>query len=440
MKKTLDELLEEALLPDDEHPYEIPEDWVWVTLNEFAECWDKYRKPINSTERARRMGNIPYYGATGQAGWIDDYLTEEHLVVLGEDGAPFLDPFKSKSYIISGKAWVNNHAHLLKSKFDITGNKYLNYYLNNFNYSGYVSGTTRLKLTQKSMMEIPIPLPPKKELDNIVKKIEILLSKIDEAIQLIEDVKKTFELRRAAILINIFQKNKMENINQGRNREPYTLPQDWEWIKLSEIGELKRGRSKHRPRNDAKLFGGNYPFIQTGDVANAEKFITSYNKTLSEFGLLQSRLFEKGTLCITIAANIADTALLAFDACFPDSVVGFNTKHSYINNEYVHYYITTIKEELEHYAPATAQKNINLKVLNEVLVPIPPKGEYMRIMSVIPQLEALENEIMNTLNLENKLNTLKRSILSKAFKGELGTSDTNDEPAKNCLKSILKVK
>ena len=106
--------------------------------------------------------------------------------------------------------------------------------------------------------------------------------------------------------------------------DPVTNPKGWPLIKFSEIGELDRGKSQHRPRNAPELLGGPYPLIQTGDVANSGGYIRSYKSTYSEIGLKQSRMWPKGTLCITIAANIAKTGILTFDACFPDSVVGFS--------------------------------------------------------------------------------------------------------------------
>jgi len=396
-KKSTEELLREALVPEEEQPYPLPENWVWVKLLAgSASCLDKLRKPVNATERAKRQGNIPYYGATGQAGWIDDYLTDEELVLIGEDGAPFLDPYKNKAYMISGKAWVNNHAHILKSWYGSTGNKFLVHYLNQFNYSGYVSGTTRLKLTQGSLAKIPIPLPPLNEQKRIVDRVERLLNKINQAKQLIEEAKETFELRRAAILNKAFRgeltekwrdKNPNESadewfeiIKQDKQKEskeilqidpPFEVPKGWKWVKLSELGTLERGRSKHRPRNDERLFGGPYPFIQTGDVARAKDKIISHSQTLSYFGFKQSKLFPKDTVCITIAANIADTAILTYPCCFPDSVVGFISFKGSVSAEYVHYYLTTIKGEIEQYAPATAQKNINLKILSNIIPPLP---------------------------------------------------------------------
>ncbi len=110
------ELLQQALVPAAEQLYPVPANWLWVRLiGGYSECLDSFRKPVNSTERAAREGDIPYYGATGQVGWIDDYLTNENLVLVGEDGAPFFDYLRDKAYLIEGRAWVNNHAHILKS-------------------------------------------------------------------------------------------------------------------------------------------------------------------------------------------------------------------------------------------------------------------------------------------------------------------------------------
>lgn len=202
---TIEERLQQALVPAEEQPYEVPENWVWVRLiGNVNSCLDGYRKPINSSERAKRVGKVPYYGATGQVGWIDDYLTNEHLVLLGEDGAPFLDLLKDKAYIIFGEAWVNNHAHILKSYFGEIGNVFLMHYLNMVDYKDYVKGTTRLKLTQGSMQLMPFPLPPLSEQQRIVERIEELFAKLDEAKERLQEVADSFAVRKAAILHKAF--------------------------------------------------------------------------------------------------------------------------------------------------------------------------------------------------------------------------------------------
>lgn len=163
--------------------------------------------------------------------------------------------------------------------------------------------------------------------------------------------------------------------------KPFELPDGWEWCRLTDIGELARGKSKHRPRNDPALYtNGEYPLVQTGDVARSGGCIRTFSAMYNKVGLNQSRLWPKGTLCITIAANIADSGILEFDACFPDSVVGFTPYDKEIPVIYFHYFMITIKSSLEKFAPSTAQKNINLDVLSQVFVPCPPLKEFLRIV------------------------------------------------------------
>lgn len=150
------------------------------------------------------------------------------------------------------------------------------------------------------------------KLDNVITMSKQQLSKIDEL------VKSRF--------VEMFG----DPVNNSKNLPELTLP---------ELGEFGRGVSKHRPRNDPKLLGGKHPLIQTGEVANSELYITSYENTYSELGLKQSKMWESGTLCITIAANIAKTAILTFDACFPDSVVGFKANDK-TSNIFIHYWFS----------------------------------------------------------------------------------------------------
>jgi type I restriction enzyme S subunit len=158
---------------------ELPIGWVETELHVVSEILDNLRKPINSTERGGRIGNIPYYGATGQAGWIDDYLFDEELVLVGEDGAPFFDKTKNVAYLVNGKSWVNNHAHVLKAISKISSNKFLLHFLNQFDYKDFVGGTTRLKLTQGDLKIIPVPLPPLPEQQRIVAKLDTLFGHLD---------------------------------------------------------------------------------------------------------------------------------------------------------------------------------------------------------------------------------------------------------------------
>lgn len=181
--------------------------------------------------------------------------------------------------------------------------------------------------------------------------------------------------------------------------KPFELPNGWEWCRLPDLGDLARGKSKHRPRNDPKLYqDGNIPLVQTGDVARSSGIIETYTAQYNEFGLAQSQLWPKGTLCITIAANIADTGILGFDACFPDSVVGYTPFDARLPTKYFDYFIRTAKANLERFAPSTAQKNINLEILSQVLVPCPPTQEFKRIVAKVDELMALCDQLKARLS------------------------------------------
>ena len=167
---------------DNGHYTQLPDGWTICRLEQVADILDNLRKPINASERDSRIKNrqidelYPYYGATGQVGLIDDYVVNGHYLLLGEDGAPFLDKNAIKAYSISGKSWVNNHAHILSPKIDL---EFLQYSLNQIDYSEYVNGSTRLKLTQTDMRSIKIMLPPLAEQKRIKFKIQTLFSQLD---------------------------------------------------------------------------------------------------------------------------------------------------------------------------------------------------------------------------------------------------------------------
>ncbi|MFP4088641.1 MAG: restriction endonuclease subunit S, partial [Desulfobacteraceae bacterium] len=178
----------------------VPRKWTRVFLEECVDILDSRRVPVNSKDRLKRQGSIPYYGATGQVGWIDDYLFDEQLLLLGEDGALFFDKTKPISYIINGKSWVNNHAHVLRAISSLTSNKFLKFYLDQFDFAGLVSGTTRLKLNQSSMKRIKVKLPPVSEQHRIVAKLEKLLAKVDKCKERLDKIPGILKHFRQSVL------------------------------------------------------------------------------------------------------------------------------------------------------------------------------------------------------------------------------------------------
>ncbi len=162
---------------------------------------------------------------------------------------------------------------------------------------------------------------------------------------------------------------------------------DWNEYKLEDLGILQRGRSRHRPRYAFHLYGGKYPFVQTGQIRESRKYIYDYEQTYSEAGLKQSKLWPKGTLCITIAANIAELAILSFDACFPDSVLGFIPDDNKADLDFIYYTLIHFQKELKHIGEGSVQDNINLGTFQDVLFPIPSLPEQKAIAEVLSSLD-----------------------------------------------------
>jgi type I restriction enzyme S subunit len=283
------------------------------------------------------------------------------------------------------------------------------YFIKYFLQSGYfidyannsATGSTIKNVPLSAMRNLEIPLPPLSEQTLIVAKLDALFARIDKSIALLEENIKHTKALMASVLEEVFG-----NGNSWK-REP-----------LNQVAKVERGKSKHRPRNDARLFGGIYPFVQTGDVRSADKYIKKYEVCYSEFGLKQSKLWKKGTICLTIAANIGDVAILGFDSCFPDSVVGITPKE--MNNEFLFYYLKTLQLQLDKKANSAAQKNINLEILSEIDVPIPP----IKIQNIIAKwFTSLEENQFKILSTQQSklvyLKALKSSLLDRAFKGEL---------------------
>ena len=186
---------------------DIPGNWAIASLHEVCEVLDSRRVPISKAERDNRVSGkqsddlYPYYGATGQVGMIDDFIFEGEHILVGEDGAPFLDQFKEKAYMVQGKFWVNNHAHIIKS---LISNRYVCHYLNFVDYSPHVTGTTRLKLTQRSLKDIPISLPSQAEQYRIAAKIDELFSDLDAGVESLKNARAQLPTYRQAVLKHAF--------------------------------------------------------------------------------------------------------------------------------------------------------------------------------------------------------------------------------------------
>lgn len=205
---------------------------------------------------------------------------------------------------------------------------------------------------------------------------------------------------------------------------------EWQTYKLREVGTLQRGRSRHRPRYAFHLFNGPYPFIQTGEVREARKYISTFENTYSEAGLAQSKLWPKGTLCITIAANIAELGILGFDACFPDSVLGFIPDTSKSDLDFVYYTLTHFQKQLKHIGEGSVQDNINLGTFEDIEFPFPSLPEQKAIASVLSSLD----DKIDLLHRQNKTLEAMAETLFRQWFIEEAKEDWEEVPLSDYLK------
>jgi type I restriction enzyme S subunit len=349
--------------------------------------------------------------------------------------------------------------HIFKLSFDRTqvDSKFF-YYALNRNVAGYIEkaqgGVGLAHVTKSKFENSLVPLPTISEQREIVAELEKQFSRLDEAVANLLRVKVNLKRYKASVLKaavegrlveteatlarregrtyetgeqllqRILEERRSKWSGKGKYKEPVAptvadlpeLPEGWTWATMPQLGELNRGKSKHRPRDAQELYGGPYPFIQTGDVRRSDGSIKQFTQTYSEVGLAQSRLWSRGTLCITIAANIAETGILKMEACFPDSVVGFIPYLRSPTVEYVECFIRTARDGLDRFASATAQKNINLEVLEAVAVPTPPLAEQIRIVAEVDRHLSIIREVEAEVDANlQRAQALRQATLAKAF-------------------------
>ena len=309
---------------------------------------------------------------------------------------------KDRIYVLRSPAYVVSHLATLVPKSG-THTEYLRLALRAFPPSKLIKDLAYPAINLGDIEDFKIPVPEESDdqirIAHLLGKVEGLIAQRKQQLKQLDDLLKS-------VFLEMFG-------------DPVRNEKDWEKVPLSSLGSINRGVSKHRPRNAPELLGGKHPLIQTGEVSNAGTYITSHSQTYSEIGFAQSRLWPAGTLCITIAANIAKTSILTFDACFPDSVVGFIAYEGESHSLYVHGLFWFFQAMLERNAPAAAQKNINLEILRGLQVPKPPLDLQSQFASAVTKVESLKTCYKQSLS---DLEALYAALSQQAFKGELDLS------------------
>jgi type I restriction enzyme S subunit len=403
-------------------------DWKIKTLGEIAEV-QSGGTPLKSRNEYW-FGDIPWYSS----GELNETFTkapkelitpkglEESNAKLFPKGSLLIGMYDTaalKMSILDRDAAFNQAISGVKTneKIDL---KFILYAVNSrkFEILNQRRGVRQKNLSLAKIKNIALPIPPLPEQKRIVAILDEAFEGIDRAIANTE--------KNLANSGELFESYLNAIFTQKGDR--------WEKKTLQQISiKFARGKSKHRPRGDKKLYGGKYPLIQTGDISNANHRITTYSQTYNELGLAQSEIWSQGTVCIAIVgANVAETAILDFDACFPDSVIGIVVNEEVADSDYVEYLLQYFKAELKEKGKGTARDNINLGTFANQKFPFPDvktqkiiAGQLEELSFETQRLEAIYRQKLAALN------ELKQSILQKAFTGEL-TADK----AKNAIEEI----
>lgn len=453
--------------------HDLPESWTWTSLENCVDVLDSQRIPINAKERETRKGEIPYYGATGQVGWIDDYIFDEELVLLGEDGAPFLDPIKNKSYIIKGKNWVNNHAHVLRALNGISLNQFISYYLNIFNYNGYVTGTTRLKLNQAPMRKIPVPLAPLIEQHRIVARIEALFSRLDAGVEAIRRARAQLQRYRQSVLQAAVEgrltaewraahpevepaEELLDRIIKKRRRPPEriessdlpNLPGGWIWASTDQLASNNKYSMAIGPFGsnlkvvDYRSEGVPLIFVRNirSGVFNGQRTCFVSNEKAEE---LRAHFVESGDILITKMGDPPGDACI-YPESMPPAIITADCikwrlspllkERTYFSNA-----INSIlvKKQILRSTKGVAQQKISLIRFKKIGIPLPPPREQNEIAKCIESCFSFADQTEREFDRSILVSTsLRQSILRRAFQGKLVPQDPSDEPASLLLERI----
>jgi len=227
----------------------LPRDWDTTTIGVSCDILDHMRIPVNSSDRFERKGDIPYYGANGLQGWIDDYIFDEELVLLAEDGGYF-NEFENRpiAYMVRGKSWVNNHAHVLRARKQIATNHWIFYNLVHKDIQYYIQGGTRSKLNQSELRNIEVPLPPLTE----QRRIAEILDTIDKAIQKTEALISKLKAMKQGMLHDLLTRGldkngKLRDLKthpeQFKDSPLWRIPKEWILSRIINVASIKYGIS-----------------------------------------------------------------------------------------------------------------------------------------------------------------------------------------------------
>lgn len=414
---TPEERLQAALVPDWAWPYKLPKNWCWVYAPHIFDI--EYGKGL-PTKQLSDTG-YPVFGANGQIGFYSEYMYKEPQALMSCRGAYSGTMNKSLPY-----SYVTSNSLIISSPRGLMGTDCIYYLFSALNVSELISGTAQPQVTVQAFDGFPIPLSPLAEQQRIVDRIESLFAKLDEAKEKAQAVVDSFETRKAAILHKAFTGELT-----AKWREEHGVGMDsWEHHQFSDLCAIVRGGSP-RPAGDPRYYDGNIPFMKVADITrNDSPYVSKVEYSIKEEGLKKTRMVEANTLLLTNSgATLGVPAITTIRTTFNDGIAAFIGLD--IDSLLFYYYFWTSKTAfLRSINMGAAQPNLNTKLIGEVEIDVPQTAERVEIARVLNALLSKEQQAKEAAEaVLDQIDLMKKSILARAFRGELGTNDPSEESA-----------
>lgn len=443
----------------------LPEGWEWAQVPDVTENCDSRRVPLNSREREGRAGPYPYFGANGQVGTIDDYLFDGSYILVAEDGGYFDDPTRNVAYLASGRFWVNNHAHVLRP-LGVIDPRLIRDALNRVRWADHISGTTRAKLTQGSLNEVQVPVPPLAEQRRIVEKIEALTARSGRAREALAALPALLDRYRAAVLTAAFRGDltaewreehphaqtadkflarlgvPVEDIDA--DEVPLTLPPTWRWARIASLTEVKGGLAKGKKRKATDRLEM-IPYLRVANVQRGYLDLTQVKEIEATPEEIAPLLLQPGDILFNEGGD-RDKLGRGWvwngevERCIHQNHVFRARPISVEINPYLISHFANTYGQRYFFGEGKQSVNlasISLSKLRAFPVPVIPPAEQVVLMQRLQQaflhVDAFEAAWRAA---SNRLPTLDSAILAKAFRGELVPQDPTDEPASALLERI----
>ena len=425
---------------EDEIPFEIPESWEWCRFGTYTINRDNERKPVSLSNRKDVEKNYDYYGASGKIDKIDDYIFDEKLLLIGEDGANLVARTKPIAFFAEGKYWVNNHAHCIDA-IDKQLLEFLCYYINAIDLKMYITGAAQPKLNQDNMNKILLPIPPQYEQEKIICEISNSFQCVLHIDHHIANLKAEISLLKtkildlairgklvpqdpndepASVLLERIRAEKEELVKQGKIKRDkkksiifkgednsyyekignqvtcidseiaFEIPENWAWSRLSSFTEIVMGSS---PKGEDICADSSFTEFHQGKIYFSKQYINcsmQYTKNIS-------KLASKNSVLLCVRAPVGEVNITNRDICIGRGLSSILPLDD-IDSIFLFYWLKTFKKEFTNKSTGSTFSAITSDIVKNILLPVPPLNEQNKITKTITDMFNYLEHIEASLN------------------------------------------